>query len=237
MNNYAKLFAGAMLALVLAACSQQAEEEVAAAAPTETAEEFVARVNEELKELSREGGAAGWVRATYINEDTAILSSLARERYAKWFGETVEQAMAYDDMELSPETRRAIDLLKLGTSLPTPKDAAKRRELTEIATELTGMYGEGKYCRSESDCIPGTELELMMQQSRDYDELLELWQGWREIAPPMREKFERYVELANEGAGTLGYNNHGDMWRAGFDMSPDEFRAETNRLWEQVKPL
>ena len=35
----------------------------------------------------------------------------------------------------APETRRAIDLLKLGTSLPTPKDPAKRRELTEIATE------------------------------------------------------------------------------------------------------
>jgi len=237
MKDFAKLFAGALLAIVLAACSQQAEEEAATAAPTETAEEFVARVNEELKELSREGSAAGWVRATYITADTAILSSLTRERYAKWFGETVEAAMAYDDQELAPDTRRAIDLLKLGTSLPTPRDATKRRELTEIATELTGIYGAGKYCRSDDDCISGTELELKMQQSRDYDELLELWEGWREISPPMRDKFERYVELANEGAGTLGYDNLGEMWRAGFDMSPAEFQTETGRLWEQVKPL
>ncbi|MDJ0812479.1 MAG: M2 family metallopeptidase [Woeseiaceae bacterium] len=239
MKDTAKLFAGALLAVVLGACSQEAPEETAApaAAPAETAEEFVVRVNEELTELNREGGAAAWVRATYITPDTAILSSLARERYAKWHSETVEQAMAYDDMELAPETRRAIDLLKLGTSLPAPKDAAKRRELTEIATEMTGMYGAGKYCRSDNDCISGTELELMMQQVRDYDELLELWTGWREISVPMRDKFGRYVELANEGAGTLGYNNLGEMWRAGFDMSPDEFRAETNRLWDQVKPL
>ena len=237
MNHFLKMLAGTMLAITLAACSQQATEETAAAAPTETADEFVARVNEELKELNRERGAAGWVRATYITEDTAILSSLARERYAKWHGDTVEAAMAYDDQELSPETRRAIDLLKLGTSLPTPKDAAKRRELTEIATELTGIYGAGKYCRSDDDCISGTDLELKMQQSRNYDELLELWEGWREIAPPMRDKFERYVELANEGAGTLGYDNLGEMWRAGFDMSPAEFQAETGRLWEQVKPL
>jgi peptidyl-dipeptidase A len=223
----------------MAACSEQAPEEspAAEAAPAETPEEFVARVNEEARELGRETGAAGWVRATYITEDTAILSSLARERYAKWHSETVEQAMAYDDMELAPETRRAIDLLKLGTSLPTPKDPAKRRELTEIATEMTGIYGAGKYCRSDNDCISGTELELLMQKVRDYDELLELWTGWREIATPMRDKFERYVELANEGAATLGYNNLGEMWRAGFDMSPDEFRAETDRLWEQVKPL
>lgn len=237
MKRLFTLFAGTLLVITLAACSQQTTEEAVSAAPTETAEEFVARVNEELKELGREGGAAAWVRATYITPDTAILSSLARERHAKWHGETVEAAMAYDDMELAPETRRAIDLLKLGTSLPTPKDAAKRRELTEIATELTGIYGAGKYCRSDDDCISGTDLELKMQQSRNYDELLELWEGWREVALPMREKFERYVELANEGAGTLGYDNLGEMWRAGFDMSPAEFQAETGRLWEQVKPL
>jgi peptidyl-dipeptidase A len=238
MKDFAKAFAGVLLAIVLAACSQQAEEETTvASAPTETADEFVARVNDELAELIRELEAVGWVRATYITEDTAKLSARAGERYAEWHSNTVKQAMAYDDMDLSAETRRAIDLLKLGTSLPAPDDAAKRRELSEISTEMMGIYGAGKYCRSENDCIPGTELELLMQTTRDYDELLELWTGWREISRPMRGKFERYVELANEGANTLGYNNLGDMWRAGYDMSPDEFRADTDRLWEQVKPL
>ena len=239
MKKTASLLAASLLIFVLAACTQEEPEDpvTETAAPAETAEEFVARINEELKELRRETGAAAWVRATYITEDTAVLSSLARERYAEWHSNAVKQALAYDGMELDPKTRRAIDLLKLGTSLPTPDDPAKRRELTEIATELTGMYGAGKYCRSDDDCIPGTELEGLMQSVRDYDELLEYWEGWREIAPPMRDKYERYVELANEGAGTLGYGNLGEMWRAGFDMSPDEFRAETDRLWEQVKPL
>ncbi len=237
MKTIAKLFAGGLLAIVLVACSQQASDQAVDAAATETAEEFVARVNEEFRELRRELGAAGWVRATYITEDTAILSSLARERYAEWHSNTVHAALQYDDQELSPETRRAIDLLKLGTSLPAPKDAAKRRELTQIATELTGMYGEGKYCRSGGECISGTELENLMRELRDYDELLELWQGWRTVSPPMRDMYERYVELANEGANELGYSDLGDMWRAGFDMSPVEFQAETNRLWEQVKPL
>ena len=237
MKTIAKLFVGGLLAIVLVACSQQASDQAVDAAATETAEEFVARVNEELRELGRELGAAGWVRATYITEDTAILSSLARERYAEWHSNTVDAALQYDDQELSPGTRRAIDLLKLGTNLPAPKDAAKRRELTQIATELTGMYGEGKYCRSGGECISGTELEGLMQELRDYDELLELWQGWRKISPPMRDMYERYVELANEGANELGYSDLGDMWRAGFDMSAAEFQAETGRLWEQVKPL
>jgi hypothetical protein len=75
MNNYLKLFAGLALAASLAACSQQAPEDAVISAPAESAEEFVARVNEELEELGKALGAAGWVRATYITEDTAILSA------------------------------------------------------------------------------------------------------------------------------------------------------------------
>jgi peptidyl-dipeptidase A len=194
-------------------------------------------VNVELKELGRELGAAGWVRATYITEDTAILSAAADERYAKWHGDAVKQAVLYDGQDLSPETRRALELIKLGTSLPTPDDAAKRKELTRLATDLDGMYGAGKYCRSDNDCLSGNELEALMQSARDYDELLEYWIGWRKIAPPMRDKYTRYVELANEGAAGLGYGDLGEMWRAGYDMSPAEFESETARLWEQVKPL
>jgi peptidyl-dipeptidase A len=237
MKKLAGFFAGALLVAAISACSQQAADEVAVTAPAETAEAFVARANAELKALGREAIAANWVRATYITEDTAIIAASAREKYAKWHGGMVQQALAYDDQELAPATRRAIDLLKLGTSLPTPNDAAKRKELAQIATDLSGMYGAGKYCRNDGDCLSGSELEVLMQSSKDYAALEEYWSGWRTIAPPMREKYQRYVELANEGAGELGYGDLGEMWRAGFDMSPAEFQDEAARLWEQVKPL
>ena len=232
-----------LVAMVLSACGHSGEDEVAPQASdaqpeaAETADEFIARINDELAELGRELGAAGWVRATYITEDTALLQSRARERYAEWHSNAVRQAMQYEDQELAPETRRAIDLLKLGTSLPSPSDADKRRELTQIATEMKGMYGAGKYCRSKNDCLGISELEEIMQSSRDYDELLDAWQGWRTVSPPMRDMYERYVELANEGARELGYGNLGEMWRANYDMSPDAFADETTRLWQQVKPL
>ena len=116
-------------------------------------------------------------------------------------------------------------------------DDAKRKELAQIMTELEGMYGAGEYCRSEGDCLSGNELELKMQQSRDYDELLDLWQGWRQVSPPMRDKYQRFVELTNEGAQEFGYSDLGDLWRSKYDMSSAAFEAETARLWEQVKPL
>jgi len=238
MRHFVKLFAGVTLALTLAACSQEASEETAAAAaPTESAEAFVARVNDELVDIGKEGAAAAWVRSTYITGDTAVIAAASSERYAKWHSETVQQALAYDDVELDATTRRGLELLKLGTSAPSPNDAAKRKELAEIATDLEGIYGAGKYCRNDNDCISGPELEQLMRDTRDYDELLEYWKGWREVARPMREKYARFVELANEGAAELGYGNVGELWRSNYDMSPAEFQEDSARLWDQVKPL
>ena len=238
MKYFVKIFASITLAVVLTACSQEASQEPAAdAASTETAEEFVARANAELKDLGREIGATNWVRATYITEDTAILASAASEKYSAWHGKMVEQALQYEGQNLDPSTRRALELLKLGTSAPAPDDAAKRTAPAEIRTDMTGSYGAGKYCRSDNDCMSGPELEQAMRDARDYDELLEYWTGWREVAVPMREQYARFVELANEGAIELGYSDLGEMWKSNYDMSPAEFEAESAKLWEQVKPL
>ena len=78
--------------LLIAGCGQQGAEQSpsqSAAAPAETAQEFVARANKEAAELGREQGAAEWVRSTYITGDTAILAAANAERYAKWHGEMV----------------------------------------------------------------------------------------------------------------------------------------------------
>ena len=145
--------------------------------------------------------------------------------------------MKYDGMELAPETRRALDLLKLGTSEPAPNDPKRRRELATISTELKGIYGAGKWCKDDGSCMSGSELEAFMTENRDFDALKDAWVGWREIAIPMRDKYQRFAELANEGARELGYGDLGEMWRSGYDMSADDFSTEAERLWQQVKPL
>ena len=53
----------------------------------------------------------------------------------------------------------------------------------------------------------------------------------------MRPLFQKYVELGNKGARELGFADMGAMWRSKYDMPPDAFPAEMDRLWEQVKPL
>jgi peptidyl-dipeptidase A len=226
------------VAAVMSGCSQHGgDSHSKAAAPTETAEEFVDRINAESKVWWRERNAASWVNVTYINEDTSIVQAKANERYAAWHSAAVEQAKSYDGQDLDATTRRAIDTLKLGAAMVAPNDDAKRGELAKILAEMEGAYGAGKYCRSEDDCMSGNELELAMNQSKDYDELLEYWVGWREIAPPMRDKYARFVELSNEGAKEFGHDDLGALWRSTYDMSAAEFETDTARLWNQVKPL
>ena len=225
---------------VLAACGQSEDAGGASApgsAPELTAQEFVDQFNKEYKDWWRELNAADWVNATYINEDSSIVQALANERYAAWHAGKVEEAKQYDDMELDATTRRALNLLKGSAQMVAPNDDAKRKELSTILSEMKGMYGAGKYCRSDDDCLSGNELELRMSEVKDYDELLEYWVGWREIAKPMREKFERFVELSNEGAQAFGYDDLGKLWQSKYDMSPAEFDADTARLFDQVKPL
>ncbi|MDH3612852.1 MAG: M2 family metallopeptidase [Gammaproteobacteria bacterium] len=237
MKDFAKLFATFVLAIALTACSQQSTEEAADAVPAETAGEFIARVNTEYKDWWRELNAAGWLRATYINEDSAVVDALANERYAAWHSGMVKKALKYDGQEMAPETRRALDIFKMSALLVAPDDDAKRKEQAQILTDLGGMYGAGTYCRSDDDCLSLPELEDIIAQSRDYDKLLEAWQGWRTISPPMRDKYTRFAELANEGAREFGYADMGDMWRSYYDMSSAEFTTETARLWQQVEPL
>jgi peptidyl-dipeptidase A len=207
-------------------------------ATTESPEEFVARINAELRELGNEVAAADWIRNTYITKDTAVVASAAAEKYAAWHSRSVAASRQFDGQEMLAQTARALKLLKLGNQEPAPDDAAKRKELATITTDLTGMYGAGKYCPDDGrDCMTLAELEIIMSGSRDFAELLDAWTGWRTVSVPMRSKYQRFTELVNEGANELGYQDLGDLWRDGYDMTPTEFTQETARLWEQVKPL
>lgn len=218
---------------------------VAAGAPVEdmevakrSAREFVAELNSQMDEMGRESSAAYWVRATYINQDTAVLAAKASERWLEFHTNAVKEAARYEGLPQDEETERALQLLKLGSSAPAPDNPEKRSRLAEIRTHLPGLYGQGKYCPDDGrPCQDLEELSNIMAESRDYDELLEAWQGWRTISPPMRSDYAEFVELSNEGARELGFADLGELWRAGYDMTPEEFTDESRRLWGQVKPL
>ncbi len=199
---------------------------------------FVEEYNEKVQEMRKENSRIAWVRATYITPDTEWLSARATEKSLAFNSEMIERSKRFNDVELDEETARAINLIKLGSSMPAPNDEEKRTELAEISQRLGSTYAKGKYCPDgEESCQTLEDLVAIMASSRDFNELKEAWVGWRTISPPMRDDYARFAELTNEGAAELGYDNLGVMWRSGYDMSADEFEQEIERLWGQVKPL
>ena len=53
----------------------------------------------------------------------------------------------------------------------------------------------------------------------------------------MRPKYQRFAELANEGARELGFEDVGVLWRSRYDMPAADFEKEAARLYDQVRPL
>jgi len=207
---------------------------------------FVAQVNTDLVELAKEGNAAGWTQQTYITPDTQYLNARVTDRLLEYFSRTAAAAAKYDKAKdkLDPSTERSLLLIKLGVSAPAPSDPAKRAELANLTTELDAMYGEGKYCPpgtnkdgKKTDCKNIDELSETIAKSRNYADLTDAWVGWHSIAKPMRPKYQRFVELANEGAKELGFDDVGVLWRARYDMPVEDFEKEGDRLYAQVKPL
>ena len=207
-------------------------------AHAETADEFVARINREFADIWLEGNAAGWTQATYINIDTELLNARATERWLAAFGKAVEEAKAFDGQPMTTASKRAIERLKQGVPAPAPEDPAKRAELAALLSSMESKYGSAKYCKQGTDsCRDETQLKTVLETSRNYDELLDAWQGWHNAAKPLRADYQRFVELANEGARQMGYADLGAMWRSGYDMPADDFTKEAARLYSQVEPL
>ncbi len=214
----------------------------AATPSNESADDFVARVNREMLDLSKEVSAAQWVYATYINQDSELLAAKGDERTKAYLSNAIEGAKKFDGQSLKPATRRAIDLLKLGSAIPAPNDAQKRAELSKLSAKIEGMYGAAKYCpagveKESPKCKDQGQLVNIMATSRKYDELLDAWTGWHNTSRAMRGDYTRIVQLANEGAREIGFKDVGVLWRSGYDMPADAFSKVASHLWDQVKPL
>jgi len=202
---------------------------------------FVQQAEAALLRLTVDTSRAQWVQSTYITEDTEILAAQANDRLIAENVRLAKEATRFGGLALPDEVDRKLKLLKLALTLPAPSDPAQREELTRIAASMEGAYGRGKWCRKGADgkeeCLDINALTRIMAESRDPGELLDAWRGWRTIAPPIKPEFTRYVELANAGARELGFQDTGAMWRSKYDMPPDAFAAEVDRLWDQVRPF
>jgi len=203
------------------------------------AKKFLDEAEAKLLTLSNESGRADWVHSNFITDDTEAIASQADEKFIAEGVRLAKAATRFDGVALPADLARKMKLLKVGLTLAAPGDPKESAEVTRLGSSLEGTYGKGKYCKSgvSEKCLDIEDITRIMANSTNAAELADAWRGWHAISPPMRGDFARFVALANKGARELGFKDSGAMWRAKYDMAPDDFARELDRLWEQVRPL
>ncbi len=203
------------------------------------AADWVAMVEKDMFDFSVEYGRVLWLNNTYIVHDSDQLA-------AKYGAEATEKSVRYANEAakyarvegLDAEVARKLDILRNGIVMPAPVRDGAATELNEIATKLGSAYGKGKGTLNGEE-INGSDIEAEMGNlDRTPAELAEMWASWHDnVGAPMRGDYQRMIAIANEGSKELGFADLGAMWRSNYDMDPDQFAAETERMWQEVKPL
>lgn len=231
------------LTMALAAALTLACQSVAPrpAGPTAAdAEKFLADVDATMTRLLIEQNQSGWVAQTYITDETEAIDARVNQAVIDQIARFAKESTRFDGVAVAADQRRQLELLKLALVMATPSDRAEAEELTRVASRLLSTYGKGKFCPDPAkpeSCLNIDAVTRVMANSRDERELRRIWEGWHTIATPMRQDYARFVELSNKGARELGFADTGAMWRAKYDMAPDAFTKELDRLWDQVRPL
>lgn len=200
-------------------------------------ERFLSQTDKELSNIMISATQTDWVYNNFITDDTAALSANANQQLTDAMVNSALQAAKFDNTEVTSTQRRKLNILKQSIVMPAPKDSLKSSELADITAKLSGIYGKGRFVDKNKKELSLTSMTQRMAVSRDHEELLALWQGWRTVSPAMKPLFVRQTALVNEGAQNLGYQDLGVMWRANYDMPSSEFTQKVDRLWLQVKPL
>ena len=209
--------------------------------PAPTVAEAVAFITDAEKTLANasvDAQRVAWVNATYITDDTDAIA-------AKSGAETTDLAVKYalgaarfnDVRGLSYDTRRKLDLLRGGLTLPAPTRAGASTELSTLTTTMSSSYGKGKGTL-DGKPINGSDIEAAMGTVRDPTKLKEMWVSWHDnVGAPMRGNYAEMTAISNEGARELGFKDVGALWRSGYDMPADDFAALTDKIWAEVEPL
>ena len=230
MKKYLSIY---LLLLIVASCVPGSEQ----IDRNKEIDNFLNNIEEENKNDGPVIYSASWISSNFITYDSQKVIADYGTRYTLKSLERSREASAFDDVSTSAENRRMLNILKSSFVMPPPLNKELASELSSITTSLEAMYGSGEHCYEDGSCYDLEAFESIIDNSRDPEELLKAWQGWHEIGKPMKSMYMRMVDIGNQGSKDLGYQGLSDLWFSKYDMPADEFLNETDRVWEEVKPL
>jgi peptidyl-dipeptidase A len=208
---------------------------------TAEAQQFIASMDPTLRKLAVDALVAEWANQTDITPEHEAAAAKAHAAEAAGVTRLIKQAQRYAPIASALDASDARQLLLLKYfSQPAPDDPKLNAELAQIAAEMTSIYGEGicVHRAGQQRCKTAGDYSTVLETSHNPADLTAAWTTWHDgVGRAERDKFARYVELANLGAQAIGFANVADLWRGGYDMPAGAFEADVDRVWNQVKPL
>uniref|UniRef100_A0A8D3AI04 Angiotensin-converting enzyme n=1 Tax=Scophthalmus maximus TaxID=52904 RepID=A0A8D3AI04_SCOMX len=184
---------------------------------------------------------ASWKYNTDINEgnkQAMLEKNLEMAGHTLKFGQKARQ---YDSTDFQDGSVKRI-IKKLSdierAALPSAQlEEVIYKEYNTLLSNMETKYSVAEVCRDNGTCHPlDPDLQKIMAESRDYDELLFAWKGWRDAAGKvLRQDYKRYVELANQAAKINGHPDNGAFWRSLYETPT--FEEDLESLWKELEPL
>ena len=228
-----KIFTLIAVCAIVTSCGQTGEQSLT----SEDLEIFLESVEQENLIEGPTVSSASWISSNFITYDSQKVIADYSKRYTLKALETSRKASSFNELSTTSSNRRQLELLKGSFVMPPPFNDDLAGELSDISTKLEAMYGSGKHCYEDGLCLDLEAFENIIDSSRDSNELLKAWTGWHEIGKPMKPMYLRMVDIGNQGSQDLGFDGLSDLWFSKYDMPAEAFLAETDRVWDEVKPL
>ncbi|KAL4228517.1 hypothetical protein ACF0H5_011565 [Mactra antiquata] len=199
---------------------------------------YIEGYNDRARQLSNEYSLVSWDYYTNItghNQNKMTALSLKWSEFAK---NESEKAKIYNISALTDgNLARQLNMI-LDVGISGYDDSEVLEKIANIGAEMTKIYSEAKWCKTETNCLPlDPDLTDLITNSRDYEELKDAWKGWRDASgAQMRSLYQEYVQLMNQAIKAEGkYADMGDYYRSWYE-DPD-FETDVRELFEELSPL
>ncbi|EMP33716.1 Angiotensin-converting enzyme, partial [Chelonia mydas] len=200
------------------------------------AKDFLVEYNSTAEVVWNAYSEASWAYNTNItdyNKQVMLEKNLEMSAHTLKHG---MQARQFDYSDFQDQSVKRI-LKKLSDIERAALPDLELKEYNNILSDMETTYSIAKVCKGQDKCYPlDPDLTDILAKSRDYDELLFSWKGWRDASgKEIKSKYKRYVELSNKAARLNGHEDNGAFWRSLYETAT--FEADLEQLYQQLQPL